>query len=70
MAHSNYISAWKSNGLFYESIKAPPICDNSLAPAINYINTKWRVKFDEHYLKQKKCHFLIKKWLTFILSLR
>ena len=40
MTHNNYISAWKSNGLFYESIKAPAICNNNLAPAINYIKTK------------------------------
>ena len=46
------ISVWKSKGLSDESIKPPTAFNKSLAPAINHINTKSRVKFILTCLKQ------------------
>ena len=37
-----------------ESIKSPGVSNNSLAPALNYINAKLRVKFYGSSLKQGK----------------
>ena len=47
-------SEWKSKGLSDESIKAPTTSDNSLAPGLNCIGNKVRVKFVESCLKQDK----------------
>ena len=61
IANSNNISLWKSEGLSDESIKRSAASNNSLAPSLNYINTKMQVKCDGTYLKQEKSHLLIKK---------
>ena len=51
------MSEWKSNRLSDESIKTPAVSNNSLAPTLNYVNTKLRVKHDGSYLKQEKVIF-------------
>ena len=51
------IWAWKSKGLFDESIKPRTKSDNSLAPGLSYIGDKTKVKFDGGYLKQDKFTF-------------
>ena len=40
-----------------ESIKPPFTSDNSLAPSLNYITTKSRVKLQDQCLKQNKITF-------------
>ena len=40
-----------------ESIKPPVASNNNLAPSLNYIHTKIRVKLDGSYLKQEKVTF-------------
>ena len=52
ITYTDYVSSWKSKGLFYESIKPPTTSDNSLNPALNYYGTKIRVKFTGSCLKQ------------------
>ena len=52
ITNTDYVSSWKSKGLFYESIKPPTTSDNSLNPALNYYGTKIRVKFTGSCLKQ------------------
>ena len=47
----------KSKGLSAESIKTPATSDNSLTPALNYYDTKTRVKFTENCLKQPKISY-------------
>ena len=49
---TDYISSWKSKGLWAESIKPPTTSDNSLAPSLDYYGYKIRVKLTESYLKQ------------------
>ena len=44
-----------------EIVKHPVTFNNSLAPAVNYINTKTQVKFDDSCLKQDKVTFIHKK---------
>ena len=61
IANSDHILAWKSETLSDESIKPPTASNNSLTPALNHINTKLRVKFDESCLKQEKVTFTHKK---------
>ena len=61
LANSDHISAWKSKELSSESIKPPAASNESLAPALNYINTKLRVKFDGSCLKQDELTFTHKK---------
>ena len=39
VTNTNYISSWKSKGLFVESIKPPTTSDNSLTPELSYIMT-------------------------------
>ena len=39
----NRMSVWKSEGLSNESTKLPTASNNSLAPVLNYINTKSQV---------------------------
>ena len=41
-----HISSWKWKGLSDESIKPPVASNNSIAAALNHINTKSQVKFD------------------------
>ena len=61
IANRDHTSAWKSKGLSDENVKASPTSNNSLAPAINNINTKSQVKFDVNYLKLEKVTFTDKK---------
>ena len=42
-------------------LNIPVTFNNSLAPAVNYINTKTQVKFDDSCLKQDKVTFIHKK---------
>ena len=49
-----YVSEWKSKGLFNESIEAISTSDNSLNPTLSYYGTKIRVKFTGACLKQPK----------------
>ena len=44
-----------------ESIKAPATSDNILAPSLDYIGVRTRVKFDGQCLKQDKVTFTNKK---------
>ena len=53
----DYISEWKSKGLSDEIIKSPSTYNNSLAPALSYIGSKTRVKFDGDRVKQDKITF-------------
>ena len=57
ITYTDYVSSWKSKGLFYESIKPPTTSDNSLNPALNYYGTKIRVKFTGSCLKQSKISY-------------
>ena len=57
ITNTDYISSWKSKGLSAESIKPPAISDNSLNPALNYYDTKTRVKFTESCLKQSNISY-------------
>ena len=50
-------------------MKLPATSHNRLAPSLNYIDTRSRIKFDGQCLKQDK-HLLIKNQLIFILSMR
>ena len=57
ITNTDYISSWKSKGLFAESIKPPTTSDNSLTPALNYYGTKTRVKVTGSCLKQSKMSY-------------
>ena len=57
ITNTDYISSWKSKGLFAESIKPLTTSDNSLVPALNYYGTKTTVKFTESCLKQSKISY-------------
>ena len=70
IASSNHILAWKSKGLTVESIKPPAASNNNLAPVLNYINTKSRVKFDGSCLKQDKVRFTHKKVVNIFIALK
>ena len=50
ITNNDYISLWKSKGLFAENIKPPTTSDNSLTPALSYYDTKIRVKCTGSYL--------------------
>ena len=56
IANSDYISEWKSKGLFDEGIQSPAATNMALA-SLFHINTKLRVKFDGHCLKQDNVTF-------------
>ena len=56
-----YVSEWKSKGLSSESIKEISAPDNSLNPALNYSDTKIRVKFTGGCLKQSKILYTLVK---------
>ena len=58
---ADHISACKSKGLSDESIKPPSTSDDNLAPSLDYIGTKKRVKIVESCLKQVKITFTQKK---------
>ena len=54
VANSDGNSGWKSKVLFDESIKPSATSNNVIAPSLNYISNKLRVKLDGSYLKQEK----------------
>ena len=56
ITNTDYISSWKSKGLFAESIKWTTTSDNSIIPALNYYGPKTRVKFPGIFLKQLYTH--------------
>ena len=45
IVNTDYVSSWKSKGLFAENIKPPTTSDNILTPVLNYYGTRTRVKF-------------------------
>ena len=51
IGNTERISAWESKRLSHESIKPPAASNNSVAPALSYIDVKTRVKFDGSCLK-------------------
>ena len=57
ISNTDYVSSWKSQGLSAESIKPPATSDNSLTPALNYYDSKRRVKFTRSCLKQPKISY-------------
>ena len=61
ITNTDYVSSWKSKGLFSESIKPPTTSDNSHTPALNYYGTKTRVKFTGSCLKQPKISYTLGK---------
>ena len=61
ITNTDYVSSWKSKGLFAENIKPPTTSDNSLTPALSYYGTKIRVKFTASSLKNLKFHILMGK---------
>ena len=54
IAGADYVSSWKSKGLFAETIKPPATSKNILTPTLSYHGTKPRVKFYGSCLKQPK----------------
>ena len=58
-----HISAWKSKDFSDQSIKLSAASNNGLVPALNYVNTKSRAKFDGSCLKQDKVTVTHKKLL-------
>ena len=61
ITNTDYVSSWQSKGLSAESIKPPTTSDNSLAPALNYYDTKIRVKITGSCLNNQKYHRLMEK---------
>ena len=57
ITNTDYISSWKSKGLYAESIKPPTRSDDSPNPPLNYYGTKARVKFTGSCLKQSKISY-------------
>ena len=53
---SNRLS-WKFKGLSDESIKPPSTSNKMLSPSLDYVGTKFRVKFNGDCLKQGKITF-------------
>ena len=58
-----HISAWKSKDFSDQNIKLSAASNNGLVPALNYVNTKSRAKFDGSCLKQDKVTVTHKKLL-------
>lgn len=57
--------------MFDESIKAPATSDNSLAPSLNNMGIRTRIKCDDQCLKQHKIIFTHFKVVTYLkLSMR
>ena len=54
---TDYSSSWESKGLSHEIIKPSTTSDDSLAPALSYIDDETRVKFVGSCLKQNKITF-------------
>ena len=61
ITNKDYISVWTSKGLSDGSIKPPVAPNNNIAPELNHIKTKLRIRFDGSCLKQKKVTFTDKK---------
>ena len=57
IGNTELISAWESKRLCHKSVKSSAISNNSLTPALNYIDVKTRVKFDGSCLKQENITF-------------
>ena len=57
IANTDYVSSWKSKGLFGETIKPLTTSDNGLTPALSYYGTKTRVKFTGSCLQQHKVSY-------------
>ena len=57
ITNTDYISSWKSKGLFAESIKPPTTSDNSLTPALSYYGPKTRVTLTGSCLKQSNISY-------------
>ena len=51
IANTDYVSTWKSKGLFAETIKPTTTSDNNLTLAVIYYGTKTRVKVTGSCLK-------------------
>ena len=54
IGNTDHFSEWRSKGLSDEVIKPPATSEDSLAPTLNYVGNKIRVKFDGSCLKQDK----------------
>ena len=54
IVNTDYVSLWKSKGLFAKTIKPTTTSDNSLTPPVSYYGTKTRVKFTGSCFKQAK----------------
>ena len=61
VTNTDYISSWKSKGLSDESITTLTTSGKSLNPALNYYDTKIRVKFTGSCLKQDKIIYTHRK---------
>ena len=61
IASTDYVSSWKSKGLYAETIKPPATSDNSLTPALSYYGTKTKVKLYESCLKQPQVSYTHRK---------
>ena len=61
ISNTDYVSLWKSKGLYAESIKPPTTADSSLTSVLNYYGTKTKVKFTESCLKQPKISYTHEK---------
>ena len=57
IANTDYVSSWKFEGLYAETIKPPSTSDKSLTLAVNCSGTKTRVKFTGSCLKQPKISY-------------
>ena len=72
VSNTDHTSEWKSKVLSDEVIKPPTTDYNSLAPALNYIDNKIRVTFDEGCLKQDKITFnhgkIVNVYIVYALS--
>ena len=44
ITNTNFISSWKSKGLYAECIKPPTTSDNSVTPTLSYYGTKNKSK--------------------------
>ena len=69
IAHTKYISSWKSKRLSDESIKPPATSDNSLSPLVDCLGDKIRLQFNGGCLKQGKLGYTHGKEQTFTLIL-
>ena len=59
IGNTDHISVWKSKGFSGKSIK-PPANYDSLAPSLNQIDFRTRIKFDGQCFKQDKLTFIHK----------